>query len=358
MSIPALSSATPHWRDRVHPILPWLLGGVLLCFVPFLQRASDSLKGATGFEFYNANTQFVINVMLINILLAVGLNIVKGFAGQVTVGHVALMAIGSYASAVFSAYLGLSFWIALPLAVLVTAIAGALVGIPALRLEGAYLALATLGMAESVRIIINGTDALGGGVGLGDIPPPVLFGIPLREHALYYYVCMPLALAGIYFSFAILSSDIGRVFKALREDPLAAAASGINVAQYKIIAFVLSAIYAGAAGSLKAHLAPGYIHPDNYKLEEMITLLLMVVFGGLGHIWGGVIGAIAVTIIVHKTQDFYIYRLIIFGMIIVLTVMFMPRGLGGIVDDWRTRRRFRAIREKTAAHLRATGGTS
>lgn len=358
MSITALPSAVSSWRDRVHPMVPWLAGGVLLCFVPFLRNVSDALKASTGFEFYNLNTQFVINVMLINILLAVELNIVKGFAGQVTIGHIALMAIGSYASAVFSAELGLSFWVALPLAVIVTAAAGVLVGIPALRLEGAYLALATLGMAESVRIIINGTDALGGGVGLGGIPPPVIAGVPLRDHGLYYYVCMPLALAGIYFSFAILSSDIGRVFKSIREDPLAAAASGVNVAKYKIIAFVLSAIYAGTAGSLKAHLAPGFIHPDNYKLEEMITLLLMVVFGGLGHIWGGVIGAVAVTVIVQKTQDFYIYRMMIFGMIIVLTVMFLPRGIGGIIDDWRTRRRFKAIRDKTAARLRETGGTS
>ena len=358
MSVSVLNSPAPSWRERVHPVVPWIIGGVLLCFVPYLQNASHALKAVTGFEFYNANTQFTINVMLINILLAVGLNIVKGFAGQVTVGHVALMAVGSYTSAVLAIHLGLSFWLCLPLAVIVTAAAGALVGIPALRLEGAYLALATLGMAESVRIIINGTDALGGGVGLGDIPPPYIGSFALRDHAAYYYVVMPLALAGIYFSFSILSSDIGRVLKSIREDPLAAAASGVNVAKYKIIAFVLSAIYAGTAGSLKAHLAPGFIHPDNYKLEEMITLLLMVVFGGLGHIWGGVIGAIGVTIIVYKTQDFYIYRMMIFGMIIVLTVMFMPRGIGGIIDDWRTRRRFKAIREKTAAHLKATGGRS
>ena len=363
--MPASALATParSWREHVHPIVPWIIGGIVLGFVPYVQTVSDALKSATGFELYNANTQFTINIMLINILLAVGLNIVKGFAGQVTVGHVALMAIGSYASAGFAVSLGLPFWIALPLAVIVTAAAGALVAIPALRLEGAYLALATLGMAESVRIIINGTDALGGGVGFGDIPPPYIGGFALRDHASYYYVVMPLALAGIYFSFAILSSDIGRVFKSIREDPLAAAASGVNVAKYKIIAFVLSAIYAGTAGSLKAHLAPGFIHPDNYKLDEMITLLLMIVFGGLGHIWGGVIGAIAVTIIVHKTQDFYIYRLMIFGMIIVLTVMFMPRGIGGVIDDWRTRQRFKVIRERTAARLKEslinkTGGTS
>ena len=346
---------TGSWRERVHPIVPWLIGLLILLPVPYLENLSRTLRPVIGFELFNSNTQFVINVMAINILLAVGLNIVKGFAGQVTVGHVALMAIGSYASAVFAVKVGLPFWFALPLAVLVTAVAGGLVGIPSLRLEGAYLALATLGLAESVRIIINGTDYLGGGVGFSDIPPPSLFGMKLDQHASYYYIVMPVALAGIYFSFSILSSDIGRAFKSIREDPLAAAATGVNVAKYKIIAFILSAIYAGFAGSLKAHLAPGFIHPENYKLEEMVTLLLMVVLGGLGHIWGGVIGAIAVTIIVHKTQDYYTYRLLIFGLIIVCTVVFLPRGIGGVIDDYLVRRRFKAIREKTAARLRAEG---
>jgi branched-chain amino acid transport system permease protein len=344
---------TGSWLERVHPVVPWLIGLAVLLLVPFLEDLSRLLKPVIGIEIFNSNTQFTINVMAINILLAVGLNIVKGFAGQVTIGHVALMAIGGYTSAVLATNFGVPFWAALPLAMLVTACAGALVGIPSLRLEGAYLALATLGLAESVRIIINGTDYLGGGVGFSNIPPPYLGGTALDSHRAYYFIVMPFALAGIYFSFSILSSDIGRAFKSIREDPLAAAASGVNVAKYKVIAFVLSALYAGCAGSLKAHLAPGFLHPDNYKLEEMVTLLLMVVFGGLGHIWGGVIGAIAVTIIVHKTQDYYTYRLLIFGLIIVLTVMFMPRGIGGIIDDFLVRRRFKSIRDATAARLRA-----
>ncbi|KAB2850058.1 MAG: branched-chain amino acid ABC transporter permease [Hyphomicrobiaceae bacterium] len=339
----------------MHPVVPWLIGLALLLPVPLLENVSRFLKPYTGFELFNSNTQFVINVMAINILLAVGLNIVKGFAGQVTIGHIALMAIGSYASAVFAVKVGLPFWFALPLAVLITASAGALVGIPSLRLEGAYLALATLGLAESVRIIINGTDYLGGGIGFSDIPPPSILGKTLDQHANYYFIVMPVALAGIYFSFSILSSDIGRAFKSIREDPLAAAASGVNVAKYKIIAFILSAIYAGFAGSLKAHLAPGFIHPDSYKLEEMVTLLLMVVLGGLGHIWGGVVGAIVVTMIVHYTHDLYTIRLLVFGLIIVLTVMFMPQGIGGIVDNYIVRRRFKAIRQETAARLRAMG---
>jgi len=289
--------------------------------------------------------QYVVNVIAINVILAVGLNIVKGFAGQVTVGHIALAAIGAYTSAVVSTKLGLPFWAALPTAMLVTGLAGAIVGIPSFRLEGAYLALATLGLAESVRIVISGTEFLGAAVGYGGIPPPFLGSFSLGDHRSYYYVVMPLALLGLYFSFSILSSDSGRAFKALREDQLAAAASGVNVRKYKIIAFVLSALYAGCAGSLKAHMAPGFLNPNDYTIIEMVTLLLMVVFGGIGHIWGGVIGAVLVTIINDLTQDYYQYRMAIFGSVIVLTVMFMPRGIGGMIDDYLVRRRFKAIRE-------------
>ena len=321
----------PAWLGQAHPVVPWIIGLVVLSGLPFLTA--------------NAYQQYIVNIICINLILAVGLNIVKGFAGQVTVGHVALAAIGAYSSAVFSTYFGMSFWLALPSAMLVTAIAGALIGIPSFRLEGAYLALATLGLAESVRIVISGTEFLGAGIGFENIPPPRLGGVALNDHRAYYYVVMPLALTGICFSFSILRSDIGRAFKALREDPLAAAASGVNVRKYKVIAFVLSALYAGCAGSLQAHLAPGFIHPNSYTITEMVTLLLMVVFGGIGHIWGGVVGAILVTIIDDLTRDYYQYRMAMFGSVIVLTVMYMPRGIGGLIDQFFTRRRFKAIRD-------------
>ncbi len=339
----ASSGAAAHgrkgWFADLHPIVPWLIGLVALLPLPFLLP--------------NAYQQYVVNVIAINVILAVGLNIVKGFAGQVTVGHIAVTAIGAYTSAVVSTKLGLPFWAALPAAMLMTAFAGAMIGIPSFRLEGAYLALATLGLAESVRIIISGTEFLGGAIGYESIPPPYLGPIALDTHRAYYYVVMPIALAGIYFSFSILSSDIGRAFKAVREDQLAAAASGVNVRKYKLIAFVLSALYAGCAGSLKAHMAPGFLNPNDYTITEMVTLLLMVVFGGIGHIWGGVIGAIVVTIINDLTQDYYQYRMAMFGAVIVLTVMFMPRGIGGIIDDFFVRRRFKAIRE---ARARRTSG--
>ena len=155
----------------LHPIVPWLIGGVALLPLPWLLS--------------NAYTQYVVNVMAINIILAVGLNIVKGFAGQITVGHIALAAIGAYSSAVLSTKLGLPFWIALPSAMAITGLAGAIVGIPSLRLEGAYLALATLGLAESVRIFISGTEFLGAAVGYEGIPPPHLGAWSLGDHRSY-----------------------------------------------------------------------------------------------------------------------------------------------------------------------------
>jgi len=332
---PQASGASGLRLGSMHPLLPWLATCILLLPLPFFLG--------------NAYTQFVVNVICINIILAVGLNIVKGFAGQVTVGHIALAAIGAYASAVFSTKLGLPFWGALPAAMLLTACAGAIVGVPSFRLEGAYLALATLGLAEAVRIVISGTDWLGAAIGYEGIPPPYIGSFALADHRAYYYVAMPLALLGLYFSFSILRSDVGRAFKALREDPLAAAASGVNVRKYKLIAFVLSALYAGCAGSLQAHMAPGFLHPNSYTITEMVTLLLMVVFGGIGHIWGGVIGAIVVTIIDDLTRDYYQYRMVMFGSVIILTVMFMPRGLGGIIDAVLVRRRFKAIRQRKPA---------
>lgn len=329
------AAAPRFWVSGVHPIVPWLIVCAVLAPLPLVVN--------------NAYTQFVINVMMINIILAVGLNIVKGFAGQVTVGHVALMAIGAYASAVISVKFGFPFWIALPGAMAITAVAGALVGIPSLRLEGAYLALATLGLAESVRIFISGTEYLGAAVGFENIPPPYFGDFPFSSHRAYFYIVMPAALLGLYFSFSILSSDIGRAFKSIREDALAAAASGVNVPKYKVIAFVISALYAGAAGSLMAHMSPGFLHPNNYTIEAMVTLLLMVVAGGIGHIWGGVIGAIVVTIVDDFSREFYTTRMLIFGMTIVLVVIFMPRGIGGIIDDFLVRRRFKAIRAGKAA---------
>jgi len=314
---------------RVHRLLPWLLVYLLLLPLPKLLE-------------FSLNDYYIdlANRACLFILLCVGLNIVKGFCGQVTVGHIGLYAIGAVSSALLALNYGLSFWVSAPLAMLITGFAGIIVGLPSVRLEGAYLALATLGLGESVRIMIAVTPALGSSTGIMLIPAPVIGDFVFDSFERYYYLVMTVALLGIYLSFAILRSATGRAFQAIREDPIAASVVGINVTMYKLLAFVISALYAGLGGALFAHMPPGYIHHNNFTIIEMITLLLMVVLGGIGNIWGGVIGAIVVTVIYDQTKDYYFYQPLIFGISMVLLVVFMPRGIGGLIEHKIVKQKF------------------
>tara|TARA_B100002049_G_scaffold177604_1_gene134749 strand:- start:676 stop:1704 length:1029 start_codon:yes stop_codon:yes gene_type:complete len=314
---------------RVHRLLPWLLAYLLLLPLPKLLE-------------FSINDYYIdlANRACLFILLCVGLNIVKGFCGQVTVGHIGLYAIGAVSSALLALNYGLSFWVSAPLAMLITGFAGIIVGLPSVRLEGAYLALATLGLGESVRIMIAVTPALGSSTGIMLIPAPAIGDFVFDSFERYYYLVMTVAVLGIYLSFAILRSATGRAFQAIREDPIAASVVGINVTMYKLLAFVISALYAGLGGALFAHMPPGYIHHNNFTIIEMITLLLMVVLGGIGNIWGGVIGAIVVTVIYDQTKEYYFYQPLIFGITMVLLVVFMPRGIGGLIERMIVKQKF------------------
>ena len=280
-------------------------------------------------------------LICINIIVAAGLNIVKGYCGQVTVGHVGLYAVGSYTAGCMFLYLGSELWLTLPAAIIVTALFGVVMGVPSLRLEGPYLALATLGGGEAIRLFIENGEFFGSTYGISSISQPVIFGVPFDTPDKYYFIAMPIMLIAVYFSFSILKSSVGRAFMAIREDQISAAASGINVKKYKLLAFILSAMFAGAAGAVYAHFPPGYIHPNNYTVIEMVTFLAMVVFGGLGHLWGGIIGAIVITIVYDITRPLYQYQLFIFGLTIVFTILFMPKGIGGFIDKYFIDRRFK-----------------
>ena len=280
-------------------------------------------------------------LICINIIVAAGLNIVKGYCGQVTVGHVGLYAVGSYTAGCMFLYLGAGLWLTLPAAIIVTALFGVVMGVPSLRLEGPYLALATLGGGEAIRLFIENGEFFGSTYGISSISQPVIFGVPFDTPDKYYFIAMPVMLIAVYFSFSILKSAVGRAFMAIREDQISAAASGINVKKYKLLAFILSAMFAGAAGAVYAHFPPGYIHPNNYTVIEMVTFLAMVVFGGLGHLWGGIIGAVVITIIYDITRPLYQYQLFIFGLTIVFTILFMPKGIGGFIDKYFIDRRFK-----------------
>ena len=280
-------------------------------------------------------------LICINIIVAAGLNIVKGYCGQVTVGHVGLYAVGSYTAGCMFLYLGSGLWITLPAAIIVTALFGIVMGVPSLRLEGPYLALATLGGGEAIRLFIENGEFFGSTYGISSISQPVIFGVPFDTPDKYYFIAMPIMLVAIYFSFSVLKSSVGRAFMAIREDQISAAAAGINVKKYKLLAFILSAMFAGAAGAVYAHFPPGYIHPNNYTVIEMVTFLAMVVFGGLGHLWGGIIGAVIITIVYDITRPLYQYQLFIFGLTIVFTILFMPKGIGGFIDKYFIDRRFK-----------------
>ena len=281
------------------------------------------------------------SLIFINIIVAAGLNIVKGYCGQVTVGHVGLYAVGSYTAGCMFMYLGSDLWMTLPAAIIVTGLFGLAFGIPSFRLEGPYLALATLGGGEAIRLFIENGEFFNSTYGISSISQPVIFGVPFDTPDKYYYISLPVMIIAVYFSYSILKSSIGRAFMSVREDPISAAASGIDIKKYKILAFILSAMFAGAAGAVYAHLPPGYIHPNNYTVIEMVTFLAMVVFGGLGHIWGGIIGAIIITIVYDLTRPLYEYQLFIFGLTIVLTILFMPKGIGGFIDKIFIDKRFK-----------------
>ena len=281
------------------------------------------------------------SLIFINIIVAAGLNIVKGYCGQVTVGHVGLYAVGSYTAGCMFMYLGSDLWMTLPAAIIVTGLFGIAFGIPSFRLEGPYLALATLGGGEAIRLFIENGEFFNSTYGISSISQPVIFGFPFDTPDKYYYISLPVMIIAVYFSYSILKSSIGRAFMSVREDPISAAASGIDIKKYKILAFILSAMFAGAAGAVYAHLPPGYIHPNNYTVIEMVTFLAMVVFGGLGHIWGGIIGAIIITIVYDLTRPLYEYQLFIFGLTIVLTILFMPKGIGGFIDKIFIDKRFK-----------------
>ena len=235
---------------RNYPFLGFIIAFLILMIVPSV-------------FFTDLYQSHIASLVFINIIVASGLNIVKGYCGQVTVGHVGLYAVGSYTAGCMFLYLGSGLWVTLPAAILVTGLFGIAFGIPSFRLEGPYLALATLGGGEAIRLFIENGEFFNSTYGIPSISSPELFGVIFDTPDKYYYISMPIMLIAVYFSFSILRSSVGRAFMAVREDPISAASSGIDVKKHKLLAFILSAMFAGAAGAVYAHLPPGYIHPNN-----------------------------------------------------------------------------------------------
>jgi len=262
-------------------------------------------------------------------LMAVGLNVVVGKSGILDLGYVAFFAIGAYTHAVMSIHTPLNFWEILPFAMAFAMLAGVILGLPALRLRGDYLAIITLGFGEIVRIIAVNTEAIGGAAGLTDIPgPSSVFGIEftVMDPRTYYWLTLTLLLLVIWGVLRLSHRKPGRAWEAIREDEDVAEFMGVATLKYKLWAFIIGGAVGGLAGAIYASQIRS-IQPEMFTLNLSIMILACVVFGGMGNIWGVILGAVILGYIPEKLRFLSDYRIIFFGLLMVVMMNIRPNGL-------------------------------
>ncbi|MBD5553555.1 MAG: branched-chain amino acid ABC transporter permease [Desulfovibrio sp.] len=278
-------------------------------------------------SFYQTN--IMISAMLY-IMLALGLNIVVGLAGQLVLGYVAFYAVGAYAYGLLHAWFGFGFWICLPIGGLLAALFGLGLGFPVLRLRGDYLAIVTLGFGEITRLaMLNWTSLTNGPAGVGDIPRPGLFGLELNleQSTIYlYYLALLAVVITVVVIARLKNSRVGLALQAMREDEIACEAMGVNVTRAKLQAFSLGTCWAGFAGVIFAAKTT-FINPSSFTFMESAMILSMVVLGGMGSISGVIIAAIILIMAPEYLRAFSEYRMLIFGAIMVIMMIFRPQGL-------------------------------
>ena len=290
----------------------------------------------------------IATLILIYVMLGLGLNIVVGLAGLLDLGYVGFYAVGAYGYALLSHYFGLSFWECLPLAGLLAALFGFLLGFPVLRLRGDYLAIVTLGFGEIIRIFLrNLTDITGGPNGISTIEKPTLFGLsferraaegaqtfhqyfgldynPISKVIFLYLIALLLALAALFVINRLLRMPIGRAWEALREDEIACRALGLNPTVIKLSAFTLGAAFAGFAGSFFA-ARQGLVTPESFTFIESAIILAIVVLGGMGSQLGVILAAIVMILLPELMREFSDYRMLMFGALMVLMMIWRPQG--------------------------------
>ena len=296
---------TPYWPDV--PVLGWIIN-------------------TPGTSFENVLTDQI----MMFILVALGLNVVVGFAGLLDLGYVGFYAVGAYTTAVVTSGQFTLPWIAaLPLSVIMAMIAGVILGTPTLRLRGDYLAIVTLGFGEIIRITANNSDWLGGPRGISKIARPPSFG-PLQFGVLNakpdWYLGFTVILIVIFVLTRLENSRVGRAWAAVREDEDAAELMGVDTFKFKLWAFAIGAAIGGIAGSLYASKV-GFINPDNFQLQLSILFLAAVVLGGTGSMYGVIMGGFLVAWIPERFRGFATRRYFVFGVVLVLVMVFRPQGI-------------------------------
>jgi branched-chain amino acid transport system permease protein len=288
------------------------------------------------------------NLSLIYIIVAIGLNFIYGYTGYVSFAQAGFFGIGAYSSALLAVDAHIGFWVALPLSGLIAAVFGILLGMPTLKLSGHYLAMATIGFGIIVQMVLqNWTSFTHGAQGVGGIPGVSFGPMALTNATQYYYFMLVCAVLAALLAWSIEHSNLGRSFKAVREDEIAASTSGINLRFTKVCSFALSALFAGCAGSLYAHMS-SYISPDTFSFDQSVIFFTMVLVGGAGTVAGPIVGAILLTFIPELLRFLQEYYMALFGIGIVLAMLFMPQGIvrlfapEGKVATWWASSRFSA----------------
>jgi len=305
-----------------------------------------TLLGAAAFPQLGVRSYYlhIAILALINSLLALGLNIIAGYTGQLSLAQAAFFGIGSYTAALLMLYRNVSFWPAMAAGILASMLIAVGFGFPTLRLKGPYFVIATLGFGEIVRLILlNWEKVTRGPNGLIGIPIPDLLPLgPLRGRVLvdskvayYYFVLVILLLVlAVYYNF--VHSKANRALRAIHDDQVAAEVMGINLTTHKIAAFAAGAGLSGLAGVLYA----GYIRfisPDTFTIGESINILIMMVLGGMGTIIGPILGAVTITYLLETMRIFKDYRLVIYGLAMFFMILYMPGGLMGAITSGRQR---------------------
>jgi len=269
----------------------------------------------------------VLTVAGIYVVLALGLNITVGLAGLLDLGYIAFYAIGAYAYALLNIHFGLSFWVGMPLGGIIAALFGLILGFITLRLRGDYLAIVTLGFIQIVHMVLNNWDRLTHGPnGILNIARPAIGSFSFQEPIHFYYLILSMGLLTIGTIVRLNRSRIGRAWIAIREDELAAEAMGIPVTRYKVLAFTLGAMYAGIAGTFFAAKF-AFVSPESFTFLESVLVLAMVVLGGMGSIPGAILGASVLIILPELLRGMADYRMLIFGALLVLMMIFRPQGV-------------------------------
>lgn len=282
---------------------------------------------------YISPSQYILRIIImigVYTILALALGLVTGYTGQVSLGHAAFYAIGAYTSAILTTRYGISFFVSAPIAALTAGLGGLLLGLPTLRLSGTYLAIATLGFCEVVRmVLLNWEVVTNGPLGISKIPRPSVFGhqLTLANNGLYYLMVILVVLTTATM-IAIIRSKMGRALKAIREDELAATMMGIKTTTYKVIAFVISAFFSGLAGAFYAHLIR-FIDPNTFTFDTSILILSIVILGGMGTINGMFLGSTILISFPEVLRFLQEYRFVVYGVLLVVMMRFRPQGILG-----------------------------